>query len=263
MTLCAVMNADTSYSNTPGLASLYEKPGMNPDILEKTFENAGVHEQSDFIIHYSNPGGPAEADVAIFASIGKPHSYKGHEMYDKDYRLQILCKHDRCDKRMSERHVLHITEADKLQIFLKFLYSLPARPNQEEPLMIIDTRRNVFAKENTTLLLEVKMAELPYQATTQIFKFLVSEIGKAFLRRYNRTKYRFTQCICHAETWDEGKYGFIVIGKAEVPVADLEAELQDAVNDRCNTVNNEIGGYKEEAMCEKMAKAQTPTGATA
>ncbi|KAL0043170.1 hypothetical protein WJX82_002502 [Trebouxia sp. C0006] len=107
------------------------------------------------------------------------------------------------------------------------------------------------------------MAELPYQATTQIFKFLVSEIGKAFLRRYNRTKYRFTQCICHAETWDEGKYGFIVIGKAEVPVADLEAELQDAVNDRCNTVNNEIGGYKEEAMCEKMAKAQTPTEATA
>jgi len=211
MTRCAVMNADTSYSNTPGLASLYEKPGMNPDILEKTFENAGVHEQSDFIIHYSNPGGPAEADVAIFASIGKPHSYKGHEMYDKDYRLQILCKHDRCDKRMSERHVLHITEADKLQIFLKFLHSHPARPNQEEPLRITD-RRQVFAKANTTLLLEVQMAEFPYQATTQNFEFVVSEISKAFLRRYNRPEYRFTKSIHHAETWNEGKYGFIVIG---------------------------------------------------
>ncbi len=42
--------------------------------------------------------------------------------------------------------------------------------------------------------------------------------------------------------------------KAVVPFADLEAELQDAVNERCNIVNNEIGGYKEEAMCEKMAK---------
>ncbi len=39
-----------------------------------------------------------------------------------------------------------------------------------------------------------------------------------------------------------------------MPFADLEAELQDAVDERCNIVNNEIGGYKEEAMCEKMAK---------
>ena len=39
-----------------------------------------------------------------------------------------------------------------------------------------------------------------------------------------------------------------------MPSADLEAELQDAVDERCNTVNNEIGGYKEEAMCVKMAK---------
>ncbi|KAL3130145.1 hypothetical protein ABBQ38_008455 [Trebouxia sp. C0009 RCD-2024] len=154
---------------------------------------------------------------------------------------------------MSERHVLHITEVDKLQIFLKFLHSHPARPNQEEPLMITDTR-HVFARANTTLLLEVKMAEFPYQATTQIFEFVVSEISKAFLRRYNRPEYRFTQSIYHAETWNEGKYGFIVIGKAVVPFADLEAELQDAVNERCNIVNNEIGGYNEEAMCEKMAK---------
>jgi len=39
-----------------------------------------------------------------------------------------------------------------------------------------------------------------------------------------------------------------------VPFADLEAELQDAVNERCNIVNNEIGGYNEEAVCEKLAK---------
>ncbi|DBA65481.1 TPA: hypothetical protein ACH3X2_003191 [Trebouxia sp. C0005] len=98
------------------------------------------------------------------------------------------------------------------------------------------------------------MAEFPYQATTQNFDFVVSEISKAFLRRYNRPKYRFTKSVHHAETWNEGKYGFIVIGKAVVPFADLEAELQDAVDERCNIVNNEIGGYKEEAMCEKMAK---------
>ncbi len=211
MTLCAVMNADTSYSNTPGLASLYLVPGVSLDILETMFHNADVHLQSDFLMYVMYTGGPAEADLANFASLGKAHLYKGHESYDKSYSLQILCKHDRCDKRMSERHVLHITEADKLQIFLKFLHSHPARPNQEEPLMIIDTR-NVFAKENTTLLLEIKMAEFPYQATTQIFEFVVSEISKAFLRRYNRPEYQFTKSIYHVETWDEGKYGFIVIG---------------------------------------------------
>lgn len=42
--------------------------------------------------------------------------------------------------------------------------------------------------------------------------------------------------------------------KEEVPLADLEAELQDAVNERAIIVNNEIGGYEEEAMCVKMAK---------
>jgi len=211
MTRCAVMNADTSYSNTPGLASLYLASGMSLDILETVFNNADVHVQSDFLMYLMNTGGPAEADLANFASLGKAHLYKGHESYDKNYSLQILCKHHRCDKRMSERHVLHITEADKLQIFLKFLHSHPARPNQEEPLMITD-RRQVFAKENTTLLLEVKMADFPYQATTQIFEFVVSEISKAFLRRYNRPEYRFTKSIHHAETWNEGKYGFIVIG---------------------------------------------------
>lgn len=38
-----------------------------------------------------------------------------------------------------------------------------------------------------------------------------------------------------------------------MPLADLEAELQDAVNERAIIVNNEIGGYEEEAMCVKMA----------
>ena len=212
MTLCALMNADTSDSNTPGLASLYRAPGMSLDILETVFNNADAHVQTDFLMHLMHTGGPAEADLADFASLGKAHSYKGHESYDKNYSLQILCKHQRCDKRMSERHVLHITEADKLQIFLKFLHSHPARPNQEEPLRITDRRRQVFAKANTTLLLEVQMAEFPYQATTQNFDFVVSEISKAFLRRYNRPEYRFTKSIHHAETWNEGKYGFIVIG---------------------------------------------------
>ena len=207
MTLCAVMNADTSYSNTPGLASLYLAPGMSLDILETLFNNADVHVQSDFLI-YLITGDPAEADLANFASLGKAHSYKGHESYDKSYSLHIPRQHDRCDKRMSERHVLHITEADKLQIFLKFLHS---HANREEPLMITD-RRHVFAKANTTLLLEVKMDEFPYQATTQIFDFVVSEISKAFLRRYNKPAYRYTKLIYHAETWNEGKYGFIVIG---------------------------------------------------
>ncbi len=207
MTLCAVMNADTSYSNTPGLASLYLAPGMSLDILETLFNNADVHVQSDFLI-YLITGDPAEADLANFACLGKAHLYKGHESYDKSYSLHIPCQHDRCDKRMSERHVLHITEADKLQIFLKFLHS---HANREDPLMITD-RRQVLAKANTTLLLEVKMDEFPYQATTQIFEFVVSEISKAFLRRYNRPAYRFTKSIHHAETWNEGKYGFIVIG---------------------------------------------------
>lgn len=211
MTLCAVMNADTSCSNTPGLASLYLAPGMSLDLLETLFINADVQTQSDFLIYLIHTKGPAVVDLANFASLGKAHLYKGHESYDKNYCLQILCKQQRCDKRMSERHVLHITEVDKLQIFLKFLHSHPARPNQEEPLMITDTR-HVFARDNTTLLLEVKMAEFPYQATTQIFEFVVSEISKAFLRRYNMPEYRFTQSIYHAETWNEGKYGFIVIG---------------------------------------------------
>lgn len=52
MTLCAVMNADTPYSNTPGLASLYQKPGLNLDILETLFNNADVHVQSDFLINW-------------------------------------------------------------------------------------------------------------------------------------------------------------------------------------------------------------------
>ena len=39
-----------------------------------------------------------------------------------------------------------------------------------------------------------------------------------------------------------------------MPLADLEAELQDAVNERAIIVNNEIGGYEEEAMCVKMVK---------
>ncbi len=56
------------------------------------------------------------------------------------------------------------------------------------------------------------MAEFPSQATTQIFEFVVSEISKAFLRRYNRPEHRFTKSIHHAETWNEGKYGFSVIG---------------------------------------------------
>jgi len=76
----------------------------------------------------------------------------------------------------------------------------------------ITNRRQVFAKANTTLLLEVQMAEFPSQATTQIFEFVVSEISKAFLRRYNRPEHRFTKSIHHAETWNEGKYGFSVIG---------------------------------------------------
>ena len=211
MTLCAVMNADTRYSNTPGLASLYRKLGMNLDMLEQLSNNADVHVQSDFLIHLIHTGGPAEADLANFASLAKAHLYKGHERYDKTYSLHIPCQRDRCDKRMSERHVLHITEADKLQIFLKFLHSQPANPNREEPLLITD-RRHVFAKANTTLLLEVKMDEFPYQATTQIFDFVVSEISKAFLRRYNKPAYRYTKSIYHAETWNEGKYGFIVIG---------------------------------------------------
>ena len=196
MTLCAVMNADTSYSNTPGLASLYLAPGMSLDILETLFNNADVHVQTDFLI-YLITGDRAEADLANFASLGKAHLYKGHEIYDQSCSLHIPCQLDRCDKRMSERHVLHITEADKLQIFLKFLHSHPANPNREEPLMITD-RRQVLAKANTTLLLEVKMAEFPYQATTQIFEFVVSEISKAFLRRYNRPSYRYTQSIYHA-----------------------------------------------------------------
>ena len=71
MTLCALMNADTSDSNTPGLASLYRAPGMSLDILETVFNNADVHVQTDFLKH---TGGPAEADLANFASLGKAHS---------------------------------------------------------------------------------------------------------------------------------------------------------------------------------------------
>ena len=113
---------------------------------------------------------------------------------------------------MSERHVLHITEADKLQIFLKCLHSQPSNPNREEPLLITD-RRHVFAKANTTLLLGVQMDEFPYQATTQIFDFVVSEISKGVLTPIQQAKIPLhTQSIYHAETWNEGKYGFIVIG---------------------------------------------------
>lgn len=109
-------------------------------VHETVFNNAGVQVQSDFLI-YLITGCPTEADLANFASLGKAHLYKGHESYDKNYSLQILCKHDRYDKRMSERHVLHFTEADKLQILLKFLHSHPARPNQEEQIRGMSLRR--------------------------------------------------------------------------------------------------------------------------
>ena len=69
MTLCAVMNADTRYSNTPGLACLYRKQGVYPDILGELWNNADVHVQSDFLIHLFHIGGPAEADLANFASL--------------------------------------------------------------------------------------------------------------------------------------------------------------------------------------------------
>jgi len=32
------------------------------------------------------------------------------------------------------------------------------------------------------------------------------------LRRYNKPAYKFTKYRHHAETWNEGKYGFVVIG---------------------------------------------------
>lgn len=100
MTLCTVMDADTSCSNTPGLASLYLVPGMSLDILETMFNNADVHVQSDFLMYLINTGGPVEADLANFASLGKAHLYKGYENYDKHYSLHILCQHQRCDMRI-------------------------------------------------------------------------------------------------------------------------------------------------------------------
>ncbi len=35
---------------------------------------------------------------------------------------------------------------------------------------------------------------------------------------------------------------------------ELEVELQDAVDERCNVVNGDLGGYDEEAVCRKMAE---------
>ena len=65
------MNADTSDSNTPGLASLYLAAGIGLDILETVFNNADVHVQTDFLIYLMHYGGPADADLANFASLGK------------------------------------------------------------------------------------------------------------------------------------------------------------------------------------------------
>ncbi len=179
MTLCRITNSDTPFSKTTSLATLYLPPGVTQDLLEEFFKRLDVHAQTKELVYAITHGYPPTL-VGRFVSF-----YKGNELHDNYYTLLIPSKHERHDQRESERHCLDlcldITQADKLQILLKYLASHPTLTHPKEALILADKRHvHVFAKANKMLLLEVRMAEFEYVGTTENWDVVVKEISKAF-----------------------------------------------------------------------------------
>lgn len=129
--------------------------------------------------------------------------FNPRDMQLPHFRLRVLTKHEKHDKRHSERNVLHITKDDPLQIYLI--------DRSFSSFEILDTRQ-VMIKQSRTLLLEVQMADRPYQGGLAVFEYAVEQIGASWCQRYNRPEYTFPKRKSIAEEWDEGLFGFVVVG---------------------------------------------------
>lgn len=196
------MNAAMTPSTAPALVIVYRQDDMHVSVFENMYDRADVYSQTEHNIHWLKAGGsPAE-----FPLIRYMQMYKGLEKRNRNYTLPILCKHEKHDRRSSELNVVHITKDDVLQIYLTSLFQCSAGP-----LVVTDTRQ-VMAKENHTLLLEVQMVVAPHQALPQSFDYAVNQIKEAFCSRYMRPEYCFPQSRHTAVQWKEGLFGFICIG---------------------------------------------------
>jgi len=196
------MNAAMTAATAPALVTIYCQDWMHVDVFENIYDKTDVYSQTEHNIHWLKAGGsPAE-----FPLIRYMQMYKGLQERNRNYTLPVLCKHAKHDRRSSELNVVHITKDDVLQIYLTSLFQGSAGP-----LVVIDTRQ-VIAKENRTLLLEVHMVVAPHQTLPQSFDYAVNQIKEAFCRRYMRPEYCFPQSRHAAVQWKEGLFGFICIG---------------------------------------------------
>jgi len=123
----------------------------------------------------------------------------------------LFCANIRNMTEEAQNDMLSISQKNMScsSILLKAVESSPTCSRPREPLVVTD-RRQVLAK--ATLLLEVQMVEFPSQGNTKAFDWAVSQIKEAFCRRYTRPEYHFTQSKHTVRHWNDGLFGFVVIG---------------------------------------------------
>jgi hypothetical protein len=184
-----------SYEKPP-LVLTYDKFG--PDLFPNMYKESDADSQFAFNMYQRKTGQPTG-----FSAEQAEQLFNPRDMQLPHFRLRVLTKHEKHDKRHSERNVLHITKDDPLQIYLI--------DRSFSSFEILDTRQ-VMIKQSRTLLLEVQMADRPYQGGLAVFEYAVEQIGASWCQRYNRPEYTFPKRKSIAEEWDEGLFGFVVVG---------------------------------------------------
>ncbi len=159
----------------PALALVYDR--YPSDLFPVVFLNAGAHAQLALILYKHFTGHPAGFDREQMQN-----SFAA-EPRDRYPRLRDLTTREKRDKRDSERHVLHVTAKDVMQIFLHDREFIPlcnkVVTDDYSEFQVIDTRLN-YVKEVDTLLLEVQMVDNPDQGGMLYFEYCVRAIEEAW-----------------------------------------------------------------------------------